>query len=80
MASSEIEILFGIPVEPELSTTQAISLSTVSGNGSISGITAFTAGGETNRAIFPAITSSTNSKALAVSLAGTKTNGLGMSN
>ena len=72
----EIEILFGAPVEPELSTIAAMLSDTVSGTASKLACSPFTTAGETKIAFLPAITSAITNSAATVSLAGTTASGL----
>jgi hypothetical protein len=73
-----MDILFGTPVDPELSTMQATLSSTNSGTGSKSGITPLTLGGQTKIAFLFDATSIISCRAFTVSLAGTTTSGLGI--
>ena len=75
-AEVEIEILFGAPVEPELSTIAAMLSETVSGTASKLACSPFTTAGETKIAFLPAITSAITNSAATVSLAGTTASGL----
>jgi hypothetical protein len=70
-ASREIDILFGIPVDPDVSKINAVSSATVSGNSAISGLIPFTSGPEINKADLPSSTSAKAISAAKVSLAGT---------
>jgi hypothetical protein len=72
----EIEILFGTPVDPELSTIAAMLSATVSGTASKAACSPFTTAGETKIALLPAMTSAITSSAATVSLAGTTASGL----